>query len=82
MRCAESASSVIERLRRPTRRNTSATVRFTNEATTEIARPRPTCSIGCGANRRGKAVAMMLSAATRISAPSTPLEKYSAFSCP
>jgi hypothetical protein len=48
----------------------------------ETARPMPAALIGRGSTRRGTAATMMLTAATRISPPSSPLLKYSAFSWP
>ena len=42
----------------------------------------PTCSSGCGASSRRAAATAMLTAASRISVPSTPLEKYSALLWP
>ena len=46
------------------------------------ASPHPTCSMGTGHRRRGKALATIAAAATRTRAPSSPLLKYSAFPCP
>ncbi len=46
--------------------------------TAESARPQPSCSSGCGVMRRCTAAQMMASAATKMSTPSKPLEKYSA----
>ncbi len=82
IRWCESASSVIERYFLLALSSTRATPKFTAEASTEIARPTPTCSSGCGASRRGMAAQTMLAAASKISAPSTPLAKYSAFPWP
>ena len=52
------------------------------EASTETARPRPICSSGLGASRRPTAAYPMLTAASRMREPSTPLEKYSALLWP
>ena len=73
------ACSVTERCARAARSSTSATPRFTSDATTETARPSPTCSSARGCSRRSTAATAMLIAATTISVPSTPAEKYSAF---
>ena len=66
----------------PTRINSRATAKLISDATTEVASPAPTCSSSLGWNRRGIEVNPMPTAATRINAPSTPLEKYSALPCP
>ncbi len=81
-RCWASASSVMEWYALPTRSRTSATARLTMDATTDTARPMPTCSMGLGAQRRLAAATAMLTAARRIRVPSTPLEKYSALEWP
>jgi hypothetical protein len=44
--------------------------------------PRPSRSSGCGTISRLTPDAMIAMAATTINVPSTPLEKYSALSCP
>ena len=79
IRCRPSASTTIERARRPERTSSRPTDRLIADATAETAMPRPTSSIGCGSRSRATAVTAMPTAATRISAPSTPAEKYSAF---
>ena len=81
-RCCALASRVMELRLRPTCRSNKATPRFTNEARTETTKPRPICSSGLGVMRRTAAAYAMLTAATRISVPSTPLEKYSALPWP
>lgn len=77
-----SASSVIERCSRAPLSSAHPHSRFAPAATTESTRPRPTCSMGCGAMSRGTALQMIAPAATKMRAPSMPLEKYSAFSWP
>ena len=52
------------------------------EATAEIARPTATSSSGTGWRRRWIATQPIETAATMIRPPSTPAEKYSAFSWP
>jgi hypothetical protein len=52
------------------------------EAATATIRPMPTASNGCGFNNRLIAAAAMKIAATTISTPSMPLEKYSALLWP
>ena len=76
------ASSVAERWALAARRSTSATAKLINEASTETARPTPTCSSGRGCSRRSIAATAMLTAAIRINVPSTPAEKYSALPWP
>ena len=61
---------------------TSAATPLTAAATSVIPSPTPTFSRGCGSIKRPHAVQAIQPAATRISALSSPLEKYSALSCP
>ena len=82
MRWWASASSAMERWRRPAAKSTRATTRLTSEAPAETTRPRPACSSGLGWSSRSTAAQAMASAATRMSAPSTMLEKYSALVWP
>ena len=79
IRWCASASSAIELYRRAAPSRSRATTRLTAVATTDTARPMPTCSSGRGTSSRSTAVHAMATAATRISAPSSALEKYSAF---
>src|SRR3954466_9645926 len=60
----------------------SATARLIAEATTVRLKPASGMSIGRGDITRGIAVQMMPAAATTISAPSIPAEKYSALEKP
>ena len=73
-----SPSSAIERCSRALRSMAQASAPFIAELTRLRPRPQPRLSSGCGAQKRCTAAAMMASAATRISTPSKPLEKYSA----
>jgi hypothetical protein len=75
-RCLASASSVMDRCWRAARSITHAHPAFAIAASTESAATTPSCSSGCGAMSRGIAVQMMAPAATKISAPSMPPEKY------
>ena len=59
-----------------------AVAKFIAPARNATSRPGPRFSSGCGATRRCAADQMIATAATRISAPSTPLAKYSALSWP
>ena len=79
--CA-SASRVMERCSRAPLSRNHPHRRFAPAASTESASPRPTCSSGCGERSLGTALQMMAPAATKMRAPSMPLEKYSAFSWP
>jgi hypothetical protein len=72
----------MERTSRPTRVNTTATARLRADATAAAATPIATSLSGSGFDSRPTATHAMLTAATRINAPSVPAEKYSAFSCP
>ena len=76
------AASVTDSKRRLARRSTRATTRFTSEAVTDTARPSSELLEGPRRQQRPTAAVAMLSAATRIRLPSTPLEKYSALLCP
>ena len=82
MRCLPSASSVMLWWRRPARCSTSAVARLIAVAAALIPRPRTAVSSGCGWRSRGIAVAKIPPAASTISAPSMPAEKYSAFEWP
>ncbi len=77
-----SASSVIERWARAARSITSAQAAFASAARTESVRPRPMSCSSWGFISRGTAVQMMAPEATKMSAPSMPLDRYCAFSCP
>lgn len=81
-RCLASASSAIERCMREARSITQASTPLSTELATDSARPQPTCSSGCGFQKRGNAVQMMAAAAPMIRMPSKPDEKYSALSWP
>ena len=59
-----------------------AVAKFIPAATTDTAIPQPRLWIGAGCSSRWTAAQAIEPAATRISAPSTPLAKYSALSCP
>ena len=82
MRWWASASSAIEWCFFPARMSTRETTRLTIEAPVETSRPIPTCSRARGWRSRSTADQTMATAATRMSAPSTPLAKYSALSWP
>ena len=82
IRCLASATSTIERCFRPARMRIPATTPLITEATTEIVRPGPRDSSGCGSRNRSIAVNMIRPAATRIIRPSTRAEKYSALLSP
>ena len=69
---------MLDNLRSIDRQLHDATQPLSTELATDNARPRPTSSSGCGSSRRCPAAHMMASAATMISTPSKPLEKYSA----
>ena len=68
--------------RRPARKRIRATTRLIAPATMEMPTPSSTRWIGCGASSRPTEVYRMLAAASMMSAPSKPLEKYSALLCP
>ena len=82
MRCWASASRVMESCRLPTLSSTRATAKLTADATALAARPRAGSVIGCGSMNRRTAATTMPTAATAMSSPSNPLEKYSALVCP
>ena len=82
MRCWASASSVMDSCRFPARSRTRATPRLTAAASPLIARPSAGSWIGCGSMKRRTAATTMPTAATTISSPSKPLEKYSALVWP
>ncbi len=77
-----SPSSAIERCTLAERNMTQASNPLSTELATDSAKPSPTCSSGCGENKRCPADQKMPSAATRIRMPSKPEEKYSALWCP
>ncbi len=79
-RCFASASIVMLSCARAAFSITRAAPKFVAPAMNAMASPGPRFAIGCGSTRRRIAEAMIAIAATRISAPSTPLEKYSALS--
>ena len=75
MRWRPSASTVSERYSLPVRMSARATSRFTTVATSEIARPIPTLSSGWGSSRRPTAATPIVTAAMRISPPSSPADR-------
>ncbi len=77
-RCLASASSAIERCAFAARSITHARPPLSTELATDSASPQPTCSTGCGSNKRWPATQTMPSAAAMIRMPSKPDEKYSA----
>ena len=79
-RCLASASIVMLSCWCATFSMMRAVVKFAAAASSAISMPSPSCSSGCGASSRPIADQMIATAATRINAPSTPLEKYSALS--
>jgi hypothetical protein len=81
-KCRPSASSVMLSCSRPTRSSIIATPKLMAEATTVSARPASGMSSSRGAISRGMAVQTMPAAASTISAPSMPAEKYSALEKP
>src|SRR5690625_602074 len=62
--------------------STAPTTPLSTAATTEIPRPRPRDSSGAGLMIRSTLTTRMKVAATKIMAPSTPAEKYSALEWP
>ena len=81
-RCRPSASSVMLWCWRPARSSTSATARLIAVATVVSAKPANGVSSSRGAISRGMAAHTMPAAASTISAPSMPAEKYSALEKP
>ena len=82
IRWRASPSSAMERCRRADCSIAHASAPLRTELSTESVRPQPSCSSGCGTSSRCTAAQMMPSAATMISRPSKPEEKYSALWCP
>ena len=78
IRWRASPSSAIERCSRALRSMAQASAPLSTELSTDSVIPNPKASRGCGSPKRCTAAQMMASAATRISTPSKPLEKYSA----
>ena len=78
IRCFPSASKTTDFLFLPFFIRICPTNRFTKEANSENNKPVLMFSSGFGSIIRGIADQIMLKAATRINAPSTALEKYSA----
>jgi hypothetical protein len=67
---------VIDRCAFAARSMSIAHAALASEATNESASPSHTWSSGCGSMRRGTDVHTIAPAATKMSAPSMPLEKY------
>ncbi len=82
IRWCASASIVMLSCWCATRSITRAVAKFIAPASTATTMPGPRCSSGWGDMKRCAADQMIDAAATRISVPSTPLEKYSALSWP
>ncbi len=82
IRCFASASIVILSCVRATFIITRAVTKFIAPATMATRMPGPRRSSGTGSISRCTAETTIATAATMISAPSTPLEKYSALSWP
>ena len=82
IRCLASASSVMLSCALAARSMIFAVAKFMPAATTDTRIPQPRLSTGAGCSSRCTAAQAIDAAATRISAPSTPLAKYSALSWP